>query len=209
MFFLMYLFGGIAMSKKMTYMVMIMVSILMVCFLIEKLLIVKNNVHIITSQTKGKMDKDVVVKKYKPDFAHNNIATAPDFNLKTIDNTPIRLSDFHGQSVLLATWATWCGVCEQEMVDLLGLQKDSSPNQLRVLAINMTSEESSINDVVKFVAKVKPNFPVLLDPFGKVKSIYHIHSIPTAYLIDPYGKILHVFKGIVNPKDVLDLLPQS
>ncbi|MFC4620121.1 peroxiredoxin family protein [Camelliibacillus cellulosilyticus] len=134
---------------------------------------------------------------------------APDFTLKTLDGDNMSLKQFRGSSVLVVAWATWCGECLQELETLQKLQKNAGDLSLEILAVNMTSEESSIHDVKRIAASFQPSFPILLDSKGKVEETYHIYGIPSSFLIDPYGKILHVFNGVAHPKDILNWLPQS
>jgi len=53
---------------------------------------------------------------------------AADFQLRTLEDKRVRLSDFRGKVVLLNFWTTWCPACVGEMPALVALQKKHADN---------------------------------------------------------------------------------
>ena len=54
-------------------------------------------------------------------LAINGVAAAeqaPDFTLKALDGTNLRLAEQRGDIMLINFWASWCGPCIQEMPQL-------------------------------------------------------------------------------------------
>lgn len=123
-------------------------------------------------------------------------STAPDFALQTLTGETVRLSDFHGQKVMLNFWATWCGPCRAEMPDM---QKFYDEKDIVVLAVNLTTSRfDEAENVEPFVDEYGLTFPILLDVDNEVADLYQIKPIPTSFLIDTSGKIHNVAYGALN-----------
>jgi len=61
---------------------------------------------------------------------------APDFELRTLGDKRIRLSDSLGKVVLLNFWTTWCTACVGEMPALVALQKKHA-DDLVILGVSL------------------------------------------------------------------------
>lgn len=113
---------------------------------------------------------------------------APDFELKTIDGETMRLSDLKGKVVFVNLWATWCPPCRAEMPEMVRYYNEHSSEKIEILAVNLTDSDSE-KEVKQFADDYKLNFPVLLDPEGKVGDMYKTVSIPTTFIVDKKGVI--------------------
>ncbi len=119
-------------------------------------------------------------------------ATAPDFSLKTIDNTAVRLSDYRGKVVFLNFWATWCPPCRMELPSMEKLYENLKTQPFVILAVNV--DESDPDNVKNFVNSMNLTFPVLMDD-GSVSKIYNVNAIPTTFIIRKDGTIDAIVNG--------------
>jgi cytochrome c biogenesis protein CcmG, thiol:disulfide interchange protein DsbE len=119
---------------------------------------------------------------------------APNFELKTPTGESIKLSDLHGQAVLVNLWATWCPPCREEMQTIEKIYLEYRDMGFTVLAVNMTYQDDPLA-VVPFVNEQKLTFPILLDETGEMASAYQLRSLPSSYFIRRNGIINEVVIG--------------
>jgi peroxiredoxin len=120
---------------------------------------------------------------------------APDFELLTMDNQSIRLSDLRGQKVIVNIWATWCPPCRAEMPDMQAFYEQEKENGVTILAVNLIETEQSVESVDAFLKEFGITFPVVLDKGNQVSDQYQAISIPTSYVLDTQGVIQHKMIG--------------
>ncbi len=114
------------------------------------------------------------------------VKDAPDFQVRTPDDRPLRLGDFKGKVVFLNFWATWCEPCREEMPSMERLHHAYKDRGLVVLAISLDSQGASV--VNPFVKKFALTFPVALDPKMAVRERYGVWAVPSTFIIDRQGK---------------------
>ncbi|HEY0601732.1 MAG TPA: redoxin domain-containing protein [Herpetosiphonaceae bacterium] len=122
---------------------------------------------------------------------------APDFSLQTLDGETVRLSDFTGKVVLINFWATWCPPCVREIPRLVRISEEYDDDGLVVLGINTTFQDDPAK-VEQFVRDQGISYRVLLDPDGDTSQKYPARLMPTTYLIDRSGKVVHTKVGEVD-----------
>ncbi|MFE8696027.1 redoxin domain-containing protein [Cytobacillus sp. FJAT-53684] len=123
---------------------------------------------------------------------------SPDFQLKTLNGTEVRLSDLKGKKVILNFWATWCPPCKAEIPHMQDFYESSDKTKVEILAVNLTTSENNPGNIKGFVKERNVTFPVLLDQDGDVGDLYRAITIPTSYLIDSNGIVR---KKIIGPMD--------
>lgn len=108
---------------------------------------------------------------------------APDFAVKLLDGTQVRLADLRGQVVVLNFWATWCVPCRTELPMLDGYYRAQQKHGMRVFAV--TTEDSLPN------YRLKPLFAAMaITPAKGIKGPYGtMGAVPTNYIIDRRGVV--------------------
>ncbi|QHS24257.1 TlpA family protein disulfide reductase [Virgibacillus sp. MSP4-1] len=125
---------------------------------------------------------------------------APDFELTTLTGKTEKLSDYRGEPVMINFWASWCGPCRSEMP---AMQNMYEQNDINILAVNLTTQETKRQDIPDFVDEFQLTFPVLLDVEGKTGSAYQIGSIPTSYFVNSDGIISYKHTGPLNEEQIM------
>jgi len=114
-----------------------------------------------------------------------------DFTLMSIDGKQISLSDFKGKPIVLNFWATWCPDCLNEMP---WFEEEYRKSNGSIVFIGVDLQESG-DKVMKFVSEHSITYPILLDPDGTVRGIYHSMGVPTTYFINSNGTVVDKKNG--------------
>ena len=117
---------------------------------------------------------------------------APDFTLKTLDGSNLRLEEYRGQVVLINFWASWCGPCRQEMPILDRLHQRYEDTGFAVLGVNVEGEAAPAQ---KIVDKTNVTFPVLIDEGQAVSELYDLEAMPSTVVVDRNGLVRYVHRG--------------
>jgi thiol-disulfide isomerase/thioredoxin len=137
-------------------------------------------------------------KKIAP-LAHGEVAALtmatkplklPDLAFEDGDGKPRKLSDWHGKTVLVNLWATWCVPCRKEMPALEGLQTKLQGPNFEVVAINIDTRDPE--KPKKFLEDAKlTRLGYFNDQKAKVfqdlKGIGRALGMPTSVLVDSQG----------------------
>ncbi len=112
---------------------------------------------------------------------------APEFEEKTAEQIPIKLSSFKGQYVLVDFWASWCGPCRQENPNVLRAYETFKDKNFTILGVSIDENASAWTKAVKADGLV---WTQVLDRTQAISQTYGVVSIPRNFLLDPEGKII-------------------
>ncbi len=118
--------------------------------------------------------------------------SAPDFTLRSLEGSNLRLEEYRGQVVLINFWASWCGPCRQEMPLLDRLHQRYVDTGFAVLGINVEGEEAPARELID---KVPVTFPVLIDEGQLVSELYKLEAMPSTVVVDRDGVVRYIHRG--------------
>src|SRR5687768_10121964 len=99
--------------------------------------------------------------------------SAPDFVAETLEGKKVRLSDFKGQKILLSLLRNGaCALCNLRIHELI--KNQDRLEGLKVLAVF----ESPKEDMLPYVGRQNPPFPLIADPKAEIYNLYGAESSP-------------------------------
>ena len=114
----------------------------------------------------------------------------PDLAFSDADGKPRKLSDWHGKTVLVNLWATWCVPCRKEMPALDSLQTKLGGKDFEVVAINIdTRDAEKPKNFLKEANLTRLGYfsDQKAKVFQDLKSIGKALGMPTSVLVDGQG----------------------
>ncbi len=119
--------------------------------------------------------------------------TAPNFSLPSLTkNVESSLEDSAGFVIYLDFWASWCSPCRLSMPALEKLYEEFASEGFHVVAINV---DEIREDALDFLEDFPVSYSILADPEGTISQLYNVVGMPSGYLINRQGKIMHSHIG--------------
>jgi cytochrome c biogenesis protein CcmG, thiol:disulfide interchange protein DsbE len=100
-----------------------------------------------------------------------------------LDGQQQSLSEGKGRVVVINFWATWCPPCKDEM-PLFEKYAQKYPDRLLILGLD---QQEDVQTIEGYIRPLGVSFPILMDKDGQVASVYHVHSYPSTFFVDPSG----------------------
>ncbi len=111
------------------------------------------------------------------------------------DGTRTRWRDFQGNYLLVNIWATWCPPCVVELPSLTKLQEHYKGRGLEVIAISVDTQVSHDQLKAFLYDRKIGQFAAYMDDNMEIQARIKTRGLPTTYLLDPQGKVIHIFEG--------------
>ena len=132
---------------------------------------------------------------------------APSPATRTIDGETFRLSNLRGKWVLVNFFATWCVPCRVEHPDLVRFeQRHASIGDAAVVGVVY---DDSAEAVRAFRDKEGGEWPMIMDPDGKMALDFGVRGVPESFLVDPTGVIVARIVGGVRAGQLEELLGRA
>lgn len=151
------------------------------------------------TQGDGIRDLQITLAPQPGDSAINFTAT----DLRT--GKPVELRTLRGKWVYLEFWATWCGPCQTAMEELKAFvekQPDSWRKQVVVLTVSVDQDKEVV--LPHLQKRGWDKFALhAWDEGQRAAQQYGVEGIPTAFLIDPQGKVVWAGNPLTRQQESL------
>jgi thiol-disulfide isomerase/thioredoxin len=122
----------------------------------------------------------------------------PDFVTSTLDGKNFALMDWlkepDNKVLILTFFATWCELCDQDLLFLQRLQDQYADQGLRVFAV-FTGRLAQIRTAKTYLEELEIKLPVLVDRKRVISKRYRVAGYPCTCAIDREGLLRFRYLG--------------
>ena len=113
------------------------------------------------------------------------------------------LSQFKGKVVMINFFTFFCMPCREEMPDINKIYNEYKGQGLQVLGIGLSSDPTQLRFLVK---QMGLNYPVLKGTDKVGKDYDNVELVPTTFIIDKQGNIVHKILGARTKADFIKMI---
>jgi len=133
------------------------------------------------------MATDFIGLSQPPEKAVQSARPAPAWTAWNPAGESTSSSEFEGDVMILAFWATWCPPCRREVPGFIELQETYGERGLQVVGLSVDQKGPGV--VESYAREAGINYPVLMADEAIVEAFGGVRSIPTTFIIDREGRI--------------------
>jgi peroxiredoxin len=127
---------------------------------------------------------------------------APPFTLRTLDGETLRLESFHGRTLVINVWGSWCPPCRLETPDLIAEANAMRAKGVAFLGVDTTETAPVVRAFS--AAKGIPYPQVATTSRSDFARDYGITNYPTTIVIDPNGIVRAIHADNILPRTQLN-----
>ena len=122
----------------------------------------------------------------------------------TFEGAQLSLPELAGDPLVVNFWASWCPPCIAEMPDLERVHADIG-DQVRFIGLNTQDDLAQAADLAD---QTGVTYQLGLDPEGALFRDFEVVSMPSTFLVDADGVIVHRHAGLLTEQQLRELIDE-